>query len=291
VRDPLADDDFFQVQLYDPYEINTNAQYKWIDVRGNLLWDRDTPLDHLIGPGGTTFEWSLSQETGNNQLSASSESHNTTVGVEFDLTVGVLAQVQIGGGEQFGSGITQEDSFRTSWGEAFNMGGYVEGFPSEYGEPPWLLDCRYRIRPYFYELTEESTFGVTTGFNVLDYTVPMSSPTDLDRTADLQNCHNGNLGNAVPLAMPDTFTMITAGSITMSVLGNDLGNNLEILDVSQPLHGTATHGQRTITYTPQPGYVGGETFTYTISDGTTTSTGTVTISITMHQLFLPFVVR
>jgi hypothetical protein len=291
VRDPLADDDFFQVQLYDAYEINTNAQYKWIDVRGNLLWDRNAPLDHLIGPGGATVEWALSQETGNNQLAASSESHNTTVGVEFDLTVGVLAQVQIGGGEQFGTGITQEDSFRTSWGEAFNMGGYVEGFPSDYGEPPWLFDCRYRVRPYFYELTEESTFGVTTGFNVLAYTVPVSSPTDLDRTADLQNCHNGNLGNAVPLAAPDSFGMVMGGSLTMSVLANDLGNNLEIIDVSQPLHGTATHSQRTITYTPQPGYTGGETFTYTISDGTTISTGTVTVNITMHQLFLPMVVR
>lgn len=291
-RDPLANDDFFQVQLYDPYEANLNEQYKWIDVRGNLLWQwSDSPLAHLIGPGGTTVEWALSQEAGGSQLASFAESHNTTVGVEFDLTVGVLAQVQVGGGVQFGTGITQEDAFTTSWGEAFNMGGYVEGFPSEYGQPTWLLDCRYRVRPYFYELTEESTFGVTTGFNVLEYTVPVGSPTDLDRTADLQNCHNGNQTNTVPVAAPDSFDMVTGGSITMSVLGNDLGNNLRIINVSQPLHGVATHDARTITYTPEPGYVGDETLTYTISDGTTTTVGTVTINITMRQIFLPLAVR
>jgi hypothetical protein len=207
------------------------------------------------------------------------------------MTAGVLAQVQVGGGAQFSTGITQEDSFSTSWGEAFNLGGYVEGFPSEYGEPTWLLDCRYRVRPYFYELTEESTFGVTTGFNVLDYTVPVNAPTDLDRTADLQNCLNGNQANNEPVPAPDSFGMVTGSSITMSVLGNDLGNNLKLTTVSQPLHGTTTHDARTITYTPESGYVGDDSFTYTVSDGTTTSTGTVTVNITMRQLFLPFVIR
>ena len=288
VRD-TDEDDFFQVQLYDPYETNTSQQYKWIDVRGKLLWQwQDGPLNHLIMPGGTTLEWALSQEAGGSQLDAFAEAHNSTVGAEFDRTVGVGVQVQLGIGYQFNTGITQEDAFITSWGEAFNIGGYVEAFPDYLG---WLEDCIYRVRPYFYKLTEESTFGVTSGFNVLDYSVPSSDDVDLDRTADLQNCLNGNQTNPVAVAVPDSFSIVTGGSTTISVLLNDLGNGLEIVEVSQPLHGTITFGTRTITYTPDAGYVGSDSFTYTISDGTTTSTETVTADITMLQLFLPLVFR
>ncbi|MCA9972481.1 MAG: cadherin-like domain-containing protein, partial [Anaerolineales bacterium] len=294
VRDPQADDGTFEVQLYDPYEANLNQQYKWIDVRGNLRWQwQNGPLDYLIGPGGATVEWALSEEAGGSQLAAFAEGRNTTVGVEFDLTVGVVAQVQLGGGVEFSSGITQEDAFTTAWGQAFNLGGYVEGFPSAYGQPAWLLDCRYRIRPYFYELIEESSFGVTTGFDVLDYTVPVGLPTDLDRTdtAALQECYNGNQTSAVPQAAPDMAGTVAGGAIVVSVLGNDLGNGLHIVGVTQPQHGTATFDRRTITYTPTPGYVGTDSFTYTMSDGTTISSGTVTVDVTMRQVFLPLIVR
>lgn len=295
VNDPVPEDGFFQVQLYDPYESNLNAQFKWIDVRGNLLWQwEDSPINSIVGLGSATAEWNLSEETGNSQMTAFAQSHNSTVGVEFDLTAGVIAQVQIGGGMQFSSGITQEDAFTTSWGEGFNMGGYLDGFPGSYGDQSWAESCRYRIRPYFYQLIEESTFGVTTNFNVLDYTIPQSSPAapyDLDRTTDLQNCRNGNLANDQPSASEDVFEMNVNGSLEMAVIANDLGNQLQLIHVSDPPNGSTNFDNRFITYTPDPGFVGVDSFTYTISDGNTSSETTVEVVVDFYYSFTPLLIK
>jgi hypothetical protein len=95
------------------------------------------------------------------------------------------------------------------------------------------------------------------------------------------------VANQAPDVVNDNYS-IHAGeilSITAAVglLSNDSdadGDALSVNSIQAPANGTlniATDGS--FTYTPDPGFVGTEDLTYTVSDGTTTSTGTVTIDV------------
>jgi len=54
---------------------------------------------------------------------------------------------------------------------------------------------------------------------------------------------------------------------------------LLIVAVSTPAHGTATQSGNGVTYTPAQNFAGDDTFTYTISDGLLTSTAAVTVHV------------
>lgn len=66
------------------------------------------------------------------------------------------------------------------------------------------------------------------------------------------------------------------------LLGNDTFENGDqlITDFSQPAHGRLTFDGATFTYTPTAGYVGNDSFTYTVISGGVTETATVTIAVT-----------
>ena len=90
-----------------------------------------------------------------------------------------------------------------------------------------------------------------------------------------------------PVAGEDSFTVSadTVGNI-LNVLGNDNdpnGDPLTITAADQPTNGTVSinGGQNGIgiAYSPNAGYVGTDTFTYTISDGVNTDTATVTVTV------------
>ena len=71
--------------------------------------------------------------------------------------------------------------------------------------------------------------------------------------------------------------------VTISVLANDTdpdGDPLTLVDVGTPAHGTATVVGSSVRYAPAADYDGPDTFTYRVSDGHTTSTGTVNVSVT-----------
>ena len=65
----------------------------------------------------------------------------------------------------------------------------------------------------------------------------------------------------------------------MTLCSDAEGNTLTITNVSTPAHGTAVNNAGVVTYTPSTGYVGTDTFTYTVSDGALTATGTITINV------------
>jgi hypothetical protein len=80
-------------------------------------------------------------------------------------------------------------------------------------------------------------------------------------------------GPQVPPAPQDnTVTVPTSGGPTvLDLLGNDTdpnGDPLTILSITQPAHGQAVlNANGTVTYTPDVGYAGADSFTYTVSDG------------------------
>jgi hypothetical protein len=90
--------------------------------------------------------------------------------------------------------------------------------------------------------------------------------------------------NTAPVAVDDTVSIPRDGTINLKVLANDSDANsdtLTIVAVSTPQHGAATTDGQTITYTPNPNFVGVDSFTYTILDGrggAATATITVTVS-------------
>ena len=89
-----------------------------------------------------------------------------------------------------------------------------------------------------------------------------------------------------PVAANDTAKTPAGAAVTISVLSNDTdpdGDSLTVSSISsQPSNGTAAinSGSTTITYTPDSGYSGADSFSYTASDGSLTDTATVTV--TMH---------
>lgn len=95
--------------------------------------------------------------------------------------------------------------------------------------------------------------------------------------------------NFPPVAVNDTVVAIKDNDLIYNVLANDSdpeGDQLSLTAVSTPSHGTATFSGSSIIYTPSTGYVGSDVFNYTVSDGNSTSTGKVVITVTaMKQYF------
>jgi large repetitive protein len=89
--------------------------------------------------------------------------------------------------------------------------------------------------------------------------------------------------NDAPQAVNDIATTNEDTQTTISVLTNDTdvdGDALTVTGTTTPANGTVVvNGDGTITYTPIANYHGQDTFDYTISDGSLTSTATVTVTV------------
>jgi Bacterial Ig domain len=99
----------------------------------------------------------------------------------------------------------------------------------------------------------------------------------------LTGCNYGD-ENKDPVAASDTATTAREVPVTIKVLANDSdpdGDQLEVVGVTQGANGeVALNGDGTVTYTPEAGFDGTDSFTYTIDDdhgGQTTGTVTVTV--------------
>jgi len=88
--------------------------------------------------------------------------------------------------------------------------------------------------------------------------------------------------SSVMSTVADTYNVLPDQASTLSVITND-NNSASITSISiaaNPLHGTAVaNPNKKITYTPTPGYIGADSFSYTATNGTTSSTATVTLSV------------
>ncbi|WP_162656154.1 Ig-like domain-containing protein [Tuwongella immobilis] len=100
--------------------------------------------------------------------------------------------------------------------------------------------------------------------------------------------------NSSPTVNPDTADVTNNTSVTIPVLDNDTdgdGDPLTVSNVTQPVNGTVTiNPDGTITYTPNAGFVGDDSFTYTASDGRGGS-GSATVNVSVARANVAPVVR
>ena len=88
--------------------------------------------------------------------------------------------------------------------------------------------------------------------------------------------------NKPPVATNDNITIDEDTSIKINVLSNDYdedGDVLAIVNITSPSHGTASHDNKFIYYTPSENYFGKDSFVYYITDGKEVSNATVYITI------------
>ncbi|MBP8251085.1 MAG: tandem-95 repeat protein [Herpetosiphon sp.] len=104
--------------------------------------------------------------------------------------------------------------------------------------------------------------------------------------------------NHAPTAINDGAVTAFQTPVTIAVLSNDTdldADTLSITSVTQPMHGTAVISGTSVVYTPALGYIGNDSFSYTISDGRGgTSTAMVMILVDgppQYRVYLPMITR
>lgn len=86
-----------------------------------------------------------------------------------------------------------------------------------------------------------------------------------------------------PVAAPDSASVPEDGSVLVDVLANDTDIDTGVLSIGsvQPgAHGTTAVEAGQVRYTPDPAWVGVDSFTYEARDGTSADTGVVTVTVT-----------
>lgn len=134
---------------------------------------------------------------------------------------------------------------------------------------------------------------VTSNNNVLTYT-PDANYNGGDSFTYTINDGNGNVDSATvsltvnpvndnPVAGDDSASTDEDVSVDVDVLANDSdidGDTLSVSSVGSAANGTVVNnGDGTVTYTPDPGFFGSDTFSYSVTDGTASDTGNVTVTV------------
>ncbi|MDX1991355.1 MAG: Ig-like domain-containing protein [bacterium] len=134
------------------------------------------------------------------------------------------------------------------------------------------------INPANGELTYTPLTESPTGIDTFTYTISDGTTTD---TATVTIRFQDD--NQPPVAVDDTATTNISTAVGIAVLANDTdadGDMLSVTALTTPTVGTAAiNPDGTVTYTPPAGFVGNATFEYTVSDGTDTDIGLVTVTM------------
>lgn len=100
---------------------------------------------------------------------------------------------------------------------------------------------------------------------------------------------NPAINSNAPVANPDMSSVDSGHSVAIPVRANDYpgntGGSLGLPTPTIPAHGTATTNPNgTIQYTPNPGFVGTDTFTYTVCDTSLNPDKCATTTVTVNVL-------
>jgi len=88
--------------------------------------------------------------------------------------------------------------------------------------------------------------------------------------------------NQAPQAVNDNANTDQGSNITIAVLSNDSdpeGDNLTITSFIQPANGTVSQNSNNLVYSPDSGYSGNDSFSYTISDGYASASANVAVTV------------
>ena len=126
-----------------------------------------------------------------------------------------------------------------------------------------------------------------TGAESFTYTIRDVAGATNTATVTVTTINTGN--NTPPTAVNDSGMTVGKDSLNnpINVLANDsdpdVGDTLTVIAAGNVLAptagGTVSVNAGTVRYTPAPGYIGTESFSYTISDGVDTATATVTVTV------------
>jgi hypothetical protein len=134
-----------------------------------------------------------------------------------------------------------------------------------------------------YTYTPDTDFSGTDSFT---YTVTDNNGSQDQATVSVEVSDTPD----APVASDDRVSVRADDSKTIDVLANDSdpdGDPISLDSFEQPAHGTLTqNSDGTLTYTPDSGYLGSDSFTYTINDGTG-RTDTATVSIDVNDFPTP----
>ncbi|SDC37574.1 Ig-like domain-containing protein, partial [Williamwhitmania taraxaci] len=108
--------------------------------------------------------------------------------------------------------------------------------------------------------------------------------TTMDPTPGNNTDINTPVPNHIPIAFDDSQTTFIETPVTIPVLGNDTGledGGLAVTITVNPTNGTfVVNGDNTVTYTPNAGFTGTDTFIYQVCDADgDCATATVTITV------------
>jgi hypothetical protein len=95
--------------------------------------------------------------------------------------------------------------------------------------------------------------------------------------------------NEAPVGNDDSATTYQDAPITFNAVSNDTdpeGDTMVVSAVTQGANGTVTFAGGSVTYTPNSGFSGADSFTYTVSDGNG-GTSTATINVTVTPVVTP----
>jgi uncharacterized repeat protein (TIGR01451 family) len=130
---------------------------------------------------------------------------------------------------------------------------------------------------------ESPTFTAPASETVLTFTLTVTDALGLaDPTPDQVLITVTLPANQPPTASDDAMTTVVDQNMTINVVANDSDPDEDPLAVSaatQGAHGSVTFDGGTVTYTPDAGFIGTDTFTYTASDGSLTDTAAVTVAV------------
>ncbi len=136
---------------------------------------------------------------------------------------------------------------------------------------------------------------VTNTATVNAKTLSGTTVTDVSGTAETNNTATITTFTKSPIAIGDRGETVANAPVVISVLANDDPGNstfdkLSVEMVSQPKHGSVqANADGTVTYKPDPGYVGEDTFTYRVKDiqGYYTNAASVSLTIDFMKIKVP----